>query len=199
MRLVDRVASVVGQHPIGRVRRTERLAHDALGDVGGAVARVEREVPVGVPAHEAVDPVGVTERAVQRARVGVDEQLVRVEPVPLSRCVGSVHAVAVALPRAESRDVAVPDVVGPGDERVARGLPLAALVEQAELDAGRVRREQREVDAAVPRDGAERVGAGGGGGADRAHALTRRRSGRAQEPLPGAAGVIGSSFQMSRL
>ena len=65
--------------------------------------------------------------------------------------VRTVHAIAVDEPRRGAFEVAVPDLVGVLGQRDALELALAGGVEQAQLDAGRVRREQREVDAvAVP-------------------------------------------------
>jgi hypothetical protein len=95
-------------------------------------------------------------------RVGVEDELVRIEAVAALRGEGAVDPVAVQLARVDVRQVAVPDHVGLLGQRDRHRLGLGIeRVEQAELDAGRVLREDGEVDAdAVPR-GAERIGAPG--------------------------------------
>ncbi len=135
----------------------ERLVDDdRLRDRGRVVALVD--VQVGVVAavgHVREGARGaVPDRALDRLRVGVDEQLGGVEPVPLLRRVRAVDAVAVALAGADPRHVAVPVPGGALGELDARLRVVA--VEQAELDALGVLGEEREVrPVAVPR-GAER-------------------------------------------
>ena len=119
----------------GHVRRAVRVVEGALR-VREAV--VEQRL---VPAHVAVD----------RDRVRVEQELGRVAAQASGGVVGPVDAVAVALPRAHVRRVAVPDPRGHLGQRLA-GLG-AVLVEQAQLDElGRLG-EDREVraDAVVGR------------------------------------------------
>src|SRR5690606_6071174 len=87
-----------------------------------------------------------TQLADQLARVRIDEQLVRIEAMTLLGLVGPVNAIAVDRARAEPFDVAMPDLVGIFGQLDALELPLAVAVEQAQLDLGRMRREQREID-----------------------------------------------------
>ncbi len=103
-----------------------------VGDVGQGVGLV--------PGHRPVDRLGVR----------VEQELVRVEAVPVLRRERPVDAVAVALPRADPRQVAVP-VVGRAVGELDPVL-VAGLVEQAELGQLRVLGEDREVRAPpVPR------------------------------------------------
>ena len=106
----------------------------------------------------AVDGVVPPDRSADRPRVRIEEELVRIEAMPLPRLVRSVHAVAVEAARPDVGEVGVPQEVGPVRERDALGLDgVVRPVEEAEVDAGRVLGEQGEVDAlAVPR-GALRV------------------------------------------
>jgi len=55
------------------------------------------------------------------------------------------------------RHIAVPDLVGVFGQFDARGLALAGLVEQAELDPCRMRREQREVNPLAVPSGTQRM------------------------------------------
>src|SRR5439155_4600888 len=89
------------------------------------------------------------DRTFDRLRVRVEQELRRVEPVPPFGRVGAVHPEAVALARADAREVAVPGVRGALRERNPR--LVVRLVEQAQLHPLRVLGEEREVRAvAVP-------------------------------------------------
>src|SRR5262249_29215716 len=92
------------------------------------------------------------------AGIRVDQQLRGVEAVTLAGRPGSLHAVAVELSRSHVGEVGVPHEAVPLGERDARRfVRVVCPVEEAELHAGGVLREEREVHAlAVPR-GAERV------------------------------------------
>ena len=78
--------------------------------------------------------------------------------MPVLRLVGAVHAVAVDRAGPRVGQIAVPDLVGVFGQLDALELALAVVVEQAELDLGRVGREQREIDAEPVPGGAERKG-----------------------------------------
>src|SRR5581483_1559984 len=98
------------------------------------------------------------EAAGDRLRVGVDEQLARVEAQAAGRVVRAVDAVAVELARTDARHVAVPDVGG----HLAQPQPLALVpgvqrVEQADLHLGRVFGIEGEVHAVAVPGGTERV------------------------------------------
>ena len=83
------------------------------------------------------------------SRIRVEQQLVGVEAVALFRLVGPMHPIAVDRSRRHPWHIAVPDLVGIFGKLDARGFAL--LVEQADLDSRRMRREQREIDAcAIP-------------------------------------------------
>src|ERR1700694_2972249 len=90
------------------------------------------------------------DRAVDRLGVRIDEELGRVETQPLLRRVRTVHTVAVALAGTHARQVDVPLKRG---AVVHVDAPLApVLVEQAQLDALRALRPDREVrPGAIPR------------------------------------------------
>ena len=108
-----------------------------LGHRVGVVGGIHLEVIVGCAAcdvgqHVAGVPLQVT---VDRLGVGVDEQLVGVEAVPLVRGVGPVHPVSVALAGRDTRDVAMP---------LERGL-------MAQLELGLGRRPRRTGTARPPR------------------------------------------------
>jgi hypothetical protein len=101
-----------------------------------------------VPAQVPVEGLGV----------GVDEQLVVVEPVPAFRIVGAVDPIAIELAGAHIREVAVPDLVRVFRQRHPVGLALAFRIEEAEFDLLGVRGEQREIDAAAVPGRAKRIG-----------------------------------------
>src|SRR5207248_931482 len=93
---------------------------------------------------------GVVDRAVDRLRVRVDQQLRRVEAPALLGCVGTVDPVRVTRARTGAGDVAVPVERGPLRHPDAL-LAAAVLAVEAQLDALGVFREEREIRAlAVP-------------------------------------------------
>src|SRR4029078_2112101 len=109
------------------------------------------------------------EGADDRFRVRIEQQLLRIEAMALLRLIRTVHAIAVELAGPRFGQVAMTDVIGLLAQRDALQLAPPAIIEQAQLDAFRMLREQREVDAlAVPRrtlrkgftgpDGGDRTG-----------------------------------------
>ena len=136
-------------HPrtCGVTPQAARFDHPALRHVARVVPAVERQVSGG-----AVEPVAEVdrvrlERAVQRLRVRVDQQLVRVESVARTRIVRPVDAIAVEHAGMQVAVVAVPHLVRVLGQRDALQLAPPGLVEQAELHLLRMLGEQREVDA----------------------------------------------------
>ena len=128
-----------------------RIDDDALRDRVGVVLVVQLEVGVlaarrDVRQHVREIPGDV---ALDRLRVGVDQQLGRVEAVAVLGLVAAVDAVAVALPGPDAGEVAVPvegRVLAQRDALLGVG-----LVEEAELHPLGVLGEEREVRAvAVP-------------------------------------------------
>ncbi len=139
-----------------------RVDHDAFRQLARAVSGVLRQVLLGVPDRVAEDLIGRADRARDRHGVGVQEQLVGVEPMAGLRVVGAVDAIAVELARADVRQVAVPHVVRALLQLDAERLLLVSRgLEQTEVDGVGVLREQGEVDAlSVPRR-PQRVGLAG--------------------------------------
>src|SRR5690606_29142559 len=117
---------------VARVRRADREAEHAV-----------------VPPHVAADSL----------RIRVEEQLRRVEAMAVARVVGAVDAVAVQLPRADVRQVAVPHLLRPLTQRnTVRLAPRVRRVEEAQLDSRRMFGEEGEVDADAIACGTERIG-----------------------------------------
>ncbi len=153
-------------HP-GHVRRTvvapreRRVDDDRFGHAAGVVATVEAEVAARRADAVAVVSVAPADRSVQRLRVRIEQQFVMVETVPVGRVVGAVHAVAVQGARPQPRQVPVPHLIGILRQRVARDLAASACVEDAQVDALRVCREEGEVHARTVPGRSQRVGAAG--------------------------------------
>ncbi len=147
--LVDhRVRRVAAQRPVPLPVVEGEVGHHALHGLARVVA--------APGSGQAV--VGGGDR--QGASVGIDEQLLPVEPVAVSRIERTVDAPAVELAGADARDLRVPVVVGPVGGRVepedlARPGVLGG-VEEAQVHGGRVARPDAEVDPAVDQRGAER-------------------------------------------
>ncbi|MNV94385.1 hypothetical protein D3C71_1891740 [compost metagenome] len=86
-------------------------------------------------------------RAGQLAGVGVQQQLVRIEAVPVLRVVRAMGAVAIDQPGLSVRQIAVPDLIGAFRQIEAAQFLAAFRVEQAQFHAGGVGGEDREVHA----------------------------------------------------
>jgi hypothetical protein len=97
--------------PVERV-----VDHDGAWDRGRGVAVVGQLLVIRRIAEDA-RPVEA-DRAVDRLRVGVDQELGGVEAVAPRRLVGALDAVAVALSGADVRQVAVPVEGGALGQRV---------------------------------------------------------------------------------
>ncbi len=91
----------------------------------------------------------------QRLGVGIDQELVRIEPVPALGSVGPVYAIAVWLTGRHIVEIAVPHVVGMFGQCDALDLAMAELVEQTKLDFLGVGGEQRKVGSTPIPGGAE--------------------------------------------
>ena len=79
--------------------------------------------------------------------VGIEQQLMMIEPVAFPRVVRSIDAIAVELARSDVGQVAVPHLVRVLGQHDALQLALAAGIEQAEFDLFGIGAEQREVGA----------------------------------------------------
>ena len=142
--------AVVAPFVSGRLDDGFRHHRCAVAAVRGEIAAVG----AGAIAEERVVPADPAGKA---PRIGVDQELVRIEAVPGTGIVGAVNAVAVELARPKPGDVAVPDLFGPGRQRQALDLAPARGVEEAEVDLRRMGGEQGEVDATPIPDRAERL------------------------------------------
>ncbi len=154
--IVARVVRVLVALPV-----EGRIDHAALRDQGRGVVAVAGQVVALGADQVAEEGVAPGEPPREAARVRIEQQLVGVEAMTLRRLVRAVYAIAVELPGREARHVAVPDEVGALAQREACVLAPAARVEQAQLDAFGVAREEREIDPGAIPGRAQRVGRSG--------------------------------------
>jgi hypothetical protein len=131
--------------------------HEAFGHQPGTVAAVEAKVLAHAPDPVAEMGVGPFQRPDQCPGVGVDQQLVRVEAVPLFRPVRAVDPIAVKLARTDIGQIDMPDLVGVFGQDDAVGFALAVGVEQAQLDLFGMGRKQREIDPEAIPGGPQRM------------------------------------------
>jgi hypothetical protein len=73
------------------------------------------------------------------SRVGIQQQLIRIEAMTLLRFIRSMHSVTVNGAGTDACDIAVPDFVRVLGQLDPLELPLAIAVEQTQLDFGGVR------------------------------------------------------------
>ena len=131
--------------------------YDGLGHSRRTVTAVERQIALGCADTVAIQRIGPADAAGQPPRVRIDQQLVRVESVPLLGLVRAPDAVAVKLAQAGVGQVAVPDLVGTLGQRQPLGLALAGGIEQAQFDFFRMCGKHREIDPQSIPGGAQRV------------------------------------------
>jgi hypothetical protein len=86
--------------------------HDRLRHRRRAVPAVEGKVAAAGTEAVAEQRIGPAHLASQLPGVGVQQKLVRVEPMAVARLVRAMGTVAVEQPRAGLRQVAVPDLIG---------------------------------------------------------------------------------------
>ena len=104
------------------VRRGRSWPHVNEGVDDGGQRRERRAVAlvegiVAVPGPEAEERLVPSRRASDDARVGIHQDLVRIEAMPVVGIVRTVHAVAVQLAGAHVRQIAMPAHVGLLGER----------------------------------------------------------------------------------
>ena len=154
------------QHAVrpGRGRRDITLPvelfvhHAGLQRQGAVVAKVHAQrVVVGLAAVR-IAPLEVADHL---ARIGVEQQLVRVEALPVLRLPRPVGTQSVDEAGAGSGQVAMPDIAAACRQGQARGLDAPRIVVQAKLDGHGMRREHGEVHALGIDAGAQRPGLAG--------------------------------------
>ena len=136
-----------------------------------------------VPDRVAEQLVAPLDRTGDRLGVGIEEQLVAVEPVAPLGLVRSVDPVPIEGAGTNVGEIGVPHAIGglgQLDRRVGDG--RFGLLEQAQLDGGRVLREQGEVHPAAVPGGSE----GGRGPRPDPHGTVLAHCGPEATPLSSA-------------
>src|SRR5215510_12269939 len=135
-----------------------RVDHDTFGEVGRAVASVPAEVRVGAgPDRIAKEDLVAGRPAGNGLRIGIEEQLGRIEAVAVVRGIRPVDAIAIALPWPELRHIPVPHRIRAFGQWQAKTL-MGTLrgLEETEVDARGMFGEQGKIHPrAIPR-GAKR-------------------------------------------
>ena len=87
-------------------------------------------------ASGAISEMGVVPNELSRQifAVGIDQQLVGIEPMAGIGLVRAMHAIAIKLSGRDVGKVAVPDIIRAFRQRVAAGFLPAGTVEQTQLD-----------------------------------------------------------------
>ena len=121
-----------------------RIDNDTFGHKGRAIPFVESEIVhrfhlVSEQRRVPGQLTGVT------AGVRIKQKLIGIESVARLRLIRSVDAISIDGGRSNVRQITVPDLVGVFRQYDAFEFAFASLVEQAQLDFGRVSRKEGEV------------------------------------------------------
>ena len=128
------------------------LDDPAFGNKARIVAPVDCQILARAADAIAKYRVGPAQPAMKRLRIGIDQQLIGVETVPIGGIVRSVDPVAIKQAGARIRQIDVPDLVGVFGQFNPRFFVQAGVVEQTQLDFLGMSRKKSEIHAlAVPR------------------------------------------------
>src|SRR5260370_5893241 len=122
------------------------IDHDTLGHRRRAVPQLSTKGramrAAAIPEHRIVP----LERAIDRARIRIEQQLCGIETMPRARIVSSAEAVAVTLSGTTPRNIRMPYMFGALDQRYPRDFVVAIFSAKQTKDcSGSVLGEQREV------------------------------------------------------
>ena len=149
-----------------------RVDHNRFRHGKGAVAGVEGQVcarAAHLVAHQGIRPA---QPPLQRAGIGIDQQLVGVEAVPGLGLIGAMGAKAIKRARHQARHALMPDVAVALAERQARGFLAPVGREQAQIDPFGMGRKDREIHAIPVETGPHGIGTA------RSHARSGRSGGQ---------------------
>src|SRR5207244_10282984 len=118
----------------------------AFGYRAGVVLIVDGEILFGVTDPVSIKRIGPIDRSRNRLRIGIEQELGRVESVPLLRLIRPMDAVAITLSGTYLRQVYMPDVIGTFlDSNPVSFLIGVRFVKQTQLHRRGIFRKQREV------------------------------------------------------
>ena len=143
------------------VGSADRACHPALRHEGRAVAPIEGVAAFGVIGLKPKHRVMPLELADQLPGIGVEQQLVGIEAVPVVRRIRTMRAQAIDQSCLRLWQKSVKDIAGATGQVDALDFVLAERIEQTQLDALGMMRPDRDIDAIVLDMGAEFVGAAG--------------------------------------
>src|SRR5215470_7557705 len=115
-----------------------RVCHDASQHAGSAVAAVEREVFVAMPNTISKMCVLPPQPMLDLFGIWIEKELMRVEPQPFVRFIGTIDSIAVKQPRTSLWQKTVPDLVGLFPKLDSMNFPVAGRTKKTQLDFLRV-------------------------------------------------------------
>jgi len=139
--------------PVVGVVNNHRLRH-----IGRAVQFGERQILVRTVPVVAENGLMPDELADQLPAIGINQQLVRIKTLALFRPVRAINAVAVDLPRLQSRHIDMPDAVVIFGYGVTLHLLRAGFVKQAKLNLFGMSGKQGKVNTLAIVNRTERIG-----------------------------------------
>src|ERR1700757_2579886 len=103
--------------------------HPALRDIARIVPPVKRQVLTRTPKSITEDGVGPAKPSLEGLGVGVDQQLIGIESMPVRRIEGPGNTIPIKQVRTSVRQVGVPDLISVFRKHDARLLLAAGTIE----------------------------------------------------------------------
>ena len=132
--------------------------HHRFRHVRGAVQIVKRQILVGAVRIVAEYRLVADKSAGKLATIGVKQQFVVVETIPLFRTIGAVNAVTVYLPGFYPRHINMPDIVVVAVDEDARNFFGAVFVKQTQFHLFGMGGKKRKIYPLAVIMRAERIG-----------------------------------------
>ena len=133
------------------------LDDSALWHLTRVIAPVKREILARTADAVAEEGIAPSKPAMEGLDVGIDQQLVGIEPVPVRRIVGPIDTVAVKQVWTGVRQVGMPNLVGVFRKHDPRLLVSTRAIKQAQLDLLGMRRKDGEIHSFPVPSGSQRV------------------------------------------
>ena len=135
--------------------RERRIDHHRLRHPRRTVPPIETQIRIGMPDLVPEQRITPRHRPINRPRIGIQQQLRRIEPMPRLRLPRPLHPIPIPHPRPRLRKVDMPHMLRLLRDRNAR-LPIP--LKQTKLDPSSILGKERKIDPRPIPGRAKRIG-----------------------------------------